>query len=101
MSLQKVEEVSKLELVLRYIERQDATEEATLTRMSLIEDVREVTGWFLLECAALDSSKLGERTLLPYGPGCTFKAPPRHPVSPRGLASDMAVVVAISTPETK
>lgn len=29
------------------------------------------------------------------GPNNTFKQPPDHPVSPRGLASDMSVVVAL------
>lgn len=51
-------------------------------------------GFVLLECQVLDSSRLGELTILPYGPNNTFKEPPTHPVSPRGLASDMAVVVA-------
>jgi hypothetical protein len=52
-------------------------------------------GWFMLECQVLDSSRIGERTILPYGPNNTFKEPPAHPVSPRGLASDMATVKAI------
>lgn len=84
------------ELVRKYIERQDAFASATLDRMRAIEDVRDVHGWMLLECHQLDSSHMGEYTLLPYGPGCTFREVPSHPVSPRGLASDMSVVVAIS-----
>ncbi len=52
-------------------------------------------GWMLLECHQLDSSRMGSRTILPFGPNNTFKTVPDHPVSPRGLASDMSVVIAI------
>jgi hypothetical protein len=75
------------------------------TQVSTPEELRETLehqhlkfsphGWFMLECQVLDSSKLGERTILPYGPDNTFKEPPTRPVSPRGLASDMATVCAI------
>ena len=54
-------------------------------------------GWFMLECQMLDGSRLGERTILPYGPRNTYKAVPNHPVSPRGLASDMSTVIAVMT----
>ena len=33
--------------------------------------------------------------ILPYGPRNTYKEPPTKPISPRGLASDMSVVVAL------
>jgi len=54
-------------------------------------------GWMLLQCVMLDSSRLGEHTILPYGPNNTFKEPPDRPISPRGLASDMSEVVAVLT----
>jgi len=53
------------------------------------------TGWVLLECQQLDSSYLGTRTMAPFGPDNTFKEPPTRPVSPRGLSSDMSVVIGI------
>lgn len=52
-------------------------------------------GWMLLQCVVLDSSRLGEHVILPYGPNNTFKEPPDRPISPRGLASDMSEVVAV------
>ena len=55
-------------------------------------------GWMLLECQDLSSSSMGQRTILPYGgPRNTYGAPPTHPISPRGLASDMSVVIAVCT----
>lgn len=80
----------------RYCETQYATPEETSVRMEEIAKGREVEGWMLLQCEMLDSSRLGGQVILPYGPGCTFKTVPSHPVSPRGLASDMSVVVAVA-----
>lgn len=54
-------------------------------------------GWCLLECQDLSSSYMGSLTIVPYGPNNTWKAPPTTPVSPRGLASDMSMVVAVLT----
>jgi len=50
-------------------------------------------GWMLLECQQLDSSRCGALTILPYGPSNTYQKPPNHPISPRGLASDMSIVI--------
>lgn len=83
-------------LIERYVDHQMNTVEGTKRAMWTIQKNREVSGWCLLECQMLGGSRMGELTLLPYGPGCTYKAPPTHPVSPRGLASDMAVVVAVA-----
>lgn len=52
-------------------------------------------GWMLLECADMSSSRFASLTILAYGPNNTYKSPPTHPISPRGLASDMSVVVAL------
>lgn len=92
----EVEKLTKQALVERYVERQIATVEEILTRLEGISQEREVTGWMLLECQQLDSSRMGNYTIVPYGPGCTLKEPPTVPISPRGLASDMSVVVAIA-----
>jgi hypothetical protein len=62
---------------------------------SLIEDFAP-DGLMLAQCQQLDSWALGRQTILPYGPRCTFKQPPKHPFSPKGLSSDMAVVIAIT-----
>jgi len=86
--------VSKGELVSRYCETQDADARETNARMREIASGREVEGWMLLQGADMSSSYLGQQVILPWGPGCTFKEVPQHPVSPRGLASDMSVVVA-------
>lgn len=51
------------------------------------------TGWLLLQCQQLDSIYLGQHVILPYGGTATLQTIPDHPVSPRGLASDMSVVV--------
>ena len=52
-------------------------------------------GWLLLQCQMLDSSQLGNRTILPFGPENTHKEVPGRPISPRGLASDMSVVIGV------
>jgi hypothetical protein len=75
----------------RYCERQEQTPEG------LLEILRDRVqhycpdGFMLLECQMLDSSSLGELTIMPVGPNNTYKTVPAHPVSPRGLASDMSV----------
>lgn len=84
------------ELVRRYCERQEATVEEISTRLGTIQGKMQVQGFMLLECQMLDSSYMGSLTILPYGPGCSFKEVPMHPLSPRGLASDTSLVVAIA-----
>ena len=51
-------------------------------------------GWMMLEVAYIGARNSGDLTILPYGGTATYKEVPTHPVSPRGLASDMSVVVA-------
>lgn len=55
-------------------------------------------GFMLLRCVMMDSSRFGHRVILPYGHNNTFKAVPDHPISPRGLASDISEVEAIWIP---
>jgi hypothetical protein len=79
----------------RYCERQMQTPEGLRTVLQAQRARYRPKGWCLLECHQLDSSRCGELTIIPFGPENTFKEPPTHPVSPRGLASDMAIVVAL------
>lgn len=79
----------------KYCERQVRTPDGLKTILTRQKELYRPDGWFMLECAMLDSSRLGSLTILPYGGTATHKTVPDHPVSPRGLASDMSVVVAI------
>lgn len=79
----------------KYCERQEQTL-AGLAKVLNLQVLRfDPDGFMLLECQMLDSSRLGEYTILPYGPRNTFQTIPDHPISPRGLASDMSVVVGV------
>jgi hypothetical protein len=78
-----------------YCERQENTPEV-LRDISQKQDQRfQPIGFMLLECQMIGGSRLGEYVILPYGPNNTYKDIPQHPISPRGLASDMSVVVGI------
>ncbi len=79
----------------KYCERQEQTPDGLLAILRAQRDKFKPIGWMMLECQMLDSSRAGSLTLLPFGPANTYKAIPDHPVSPRGLASDMSVVVAV------
>ena len=79
----------------KYCERQEQTPDGLRTILEKQKQTYQPEGWFMLECQMLDSSRLGSLTILPYGPNNTFKVIPEHPVSPRGLASDMSVVCAV------
>jgi hypothetical protein len=83
------------ELIRRYCERQESTPETLQATLNTQRERFSPDGHMLLECQMLDSSRLGSLVILPFGPNNTFKTPPTHPVSPRGLASDMSVVVAV------
>ena len=79
----------------RYCERQDSTPDKLRETLQAQQERYHPEGWLLLECQDFDSSRFGSLTILPYGPQNTFTVPPDTPISPRGLASDMSVVVAI------
>ncbi len=91
----KVEQMKWKEFAAKYCERQVQTPEGLLKILQAQKKKYDPDGWAMLECQMLDGSRLGELTILVYGPRNTFHAPPERPVSPRGLASDMAVVVAV------
>jgi hypothetical protein len=81
------------EMAALYCETQEC--EVEQLRQRLIDQINtwEPNGWMLLECQMLDSSWMGSRVVLPFGPLNTFKEIPNHPISPRGLASDMSTVI--------
>lgn len=85
------------EFAAKYCERQESTPERLKEALLQQKDLYHPDGWMMLECQVLDSSRLGSLAVLPYGPNNTFKSVPDYPVSPRGLASDMSVVVAVLT----
>lgn len=78
-----------------YCERQECEPEQLRETLSRQQEMFNPDGWMLLECQMMDSSRLGERTILAYGPNNTYAEPPSGPVSPRGLASDMSMVIGV------
>lgn len=90
----KPESLSFDDFAARYCARHVQTPEGL--RELLREQRQRYTpdGWVMLECQMLGGSRCGEYTVIAYGPQNTWKAPPTSPVSPRGLASDMSIVVA-------
>ena len=90
------EKLSQKEFIARYCERQELTHLGLLQILEAQREKYHPIGFMLLECVDMSSSRLGDLTILPYGPNNTFKEPPTRPISPRGLASDMSVVVAIT-----
>lgn len=83
-------------MVRLYCETQEGEPIDILGRLTEVAEQYKPDGLMLLRCAMMDSSYFGQRVILPYGPKCTFKTPPALPVSPRGLASDMSTVEAIT-----
>jgi hypothetical protein len=81
------------EMAAKYCGRQEST--PSQLRANLINRIEQYKpdGFMLLECQMMDSRSLGNLVILPYGPNNTYRTIPTHPVSPRGLASDMSVVV--------
>ena len=75
-----------------YCERQQQTPEGLSAVLYGIVDNFDPVGFMLLECQMIDSSRLGEYTILPFGGKATFQEVPDRPISPRGLASDMSTV---------
>lgn len=99
----EVEQITVQELIRRYCETQQAepegVREALWRSVTVCGGPSKVMGFMLLRAELMDSSWFGQHTILPYGPGCTWKEVPDHPLSPRGLASDTSVVVAIALRE--
>ena len=83
------------QLAAKYCERQQSTPEKLKCALLDIKRRCAPIGFMLLECHQLDSSFIGQLTVLAYGPNNTYKETPANPISPRGLASDMSVVVGV------
>lgn len=93
--MKTIDSLTFSQFAAKYCERQVQTPEGLREVLKAQAARYQPEGWFMLECQMLDSSLLGSLTILPYGPNNTFKSIPDHPVSPRGLASDMSAVCAI------
>ena len=78
-----------------YCETQEQTPEGLLEVLKWQKKRYDPNGWMLLECQMLDSSYLGNRTILAYGPHNTFKEPTRMPIALNGLASHTSSVIGI------
>lgn len=94
-----MKELSFDEFAKLYCERQQSTPEELRRRLLERKEQFNPAGFMLLECAYIGTPRSGELTILPYGGNATFKTIPSHPISPRGLASDMSVVVATTKAE--
>ena len=90
-----VETLTFQQLADKYCERQENTPKGVRQALDIQQREFRPEGWMLLECQVMDSSRLGELVIVPYGPNNTFMSPPSTPVSPRGLASDISVVVGV------
>lgn len=86
------------EFAQKYCETQDSTLVRLRTTLLAQQIKFNPTGWLLGECQVLDSSSIGERTILPYGPNNTIKELVTY-YSPRGLASDTAIVIGTLSAE--
>lgn len=95
MSDSSVPTLTWAEFAGKYCARQESTPADLWAALYRQQRAYQPAGWMLLECHMLDSSSMGNFTILPYGPKNTYREPPNHPVSPKGLASDMSVVVAL------
>jgi hypothetical protein len=83
------------EFATLYCETQESTPDELLSTLRAQYGRYKPDGWMLLRCVVLDSSRLGSRVVLPFGPNNTYKVPPVQPISPRGLCSDISEVEAI------
>ena len=83
------------EFARRYCERQEQTPDGLQAILRAQRERYQSTGWMLLQCEMMDSSRCGEFTILPFGPNNTHKDVPDRPISPRGLYSDMSMCVAV------
>lgn len=77
----------------KYCERQEQNPSGLAGVLSSQINRFKPIGFMLLECEQLDSSYIGQLTILPYGGESTYKTIPNYPISSRGLSSDMFVVI--------
>lgn len=89
------EKIGYCELLRRYLVTQEGTDESLKAQLDKVEDLFDPDGLMLVQAQIMGSSWYGQHVILPYGPQCTYKQVPDHPITPRGLASDTSVVVAV------
>lgn len=82
-------------MVRRYCETQEMEPEELNRILDKKHDEYKCDGFMLLRCVMMDSSRLGSRTILPFGGTSTYGEVPDGCISPRGLASDMSEVEAV------
>jgi len=80
-----------------YCKTQQSSKSELRRRLAQQAERYKPHGWVLLECRVLDSSRLGERVILPYGPENTLTEIPSDLVSIRGLTSDLSEVIGVLT----
>lgn len=95
-----VETLSQDAFIAKYTERQKSPTSDELRDIMKAQKAKyQPVGWVMLQCEDMSSSRMGELTIFPYGPNNSLKEVPTRPVSPRGLASDMSMAVAICLAE--
>lgn len=88
-------EITFNEMVKRYCERQECEPADLIERLNKQIAEYEPHGFLLMRCIVLDSSRLGDRCIIPYGPNNTVKEVPSRCFSPRGLCSDISEVEGV------
>lgn len=93
--MKEIPQLTYAEFAAKYAETQQCDPDDLRQRLNRQRMDYSPHGFMMLEAQLMDSSYYGQRVILPYGPHNTFKTVPDHPISPRGLASDTSVVIAI------
>jgi hypothetical protein len=83
------------ELAAVYCETQECEPHELEEKLIVIAERDKPIGFMLLQCVMMDSSYFGSHTIMPFGPNNTHKELPDLPISPRGMASDMSIVVGV------
>ena len=91
-----VQQLDMEQFIQKYCDSQEITPADFAAILKRQHDQFNPDGWMMLQCQDMSSSYMGSLTVLPYGPCNTFKEPPTGCISPRGLASDMSSVIAIT-----
>lgn len=94
-----MEKLSFADFAKKYCENKLTTPARLHALLAAQKDRYAPTGWFMAECQDMSSSRLGDRTIMVYGPDNSFKEIPTGVFSPRGLASDMSSAVAYTLAE--
>lgn len=90
----EVEQITQTEIVSRYAETQQCSKEKLNKLLSQHREKYKPTGFLLLRCEGVGSPYFGLKEIIPFGPNHKVKEIPNHPISPRGLESDMSTIEA-------